>query len=214
MQISRREFAGMALLASTAARDLAAASGLDETVRATPTRNQIPAAVAAVASADNVIYTGAFGKCDPAAGGDLSMGSVFHIHSMTKPVTTVAAMQVVEQGKLNLDEPNSKHVPALSQLNILQGFDQAGKPILQPARKPVLLRHLLTHTSGFAYDSWDQNILRYEQSRAANPAAATGPTPLMFEPGTRWEYETYFRHNILDPLQMPDTVFNLMYSNI
>jgi methyl acetate hydrolase len=227
-KVSRREFAAFALLASAAARDLAGAPGIEEALRATLTRNQIPAAVAAVATAEKVIYAGAFGKRDPSVGGALGMGSIFRIHSMTKPVTTVAAMQLVEQGKLSLDEPVANHIPALSRLDVLEGFDKEGKPLLRPARKPVLLRHLLTHTSGFAYDTWDQNILRYEQFRAANPAAATGSPPLMFDPGTRWKYgtnldwtgllvelvtgqtlEDYLRTNILDPLQMPDTVFSL-----
>src|SRR5580700_1781303 len=93
--ISRREFARMALLASTAP-DLLATSGLDEALRASLARNRIPCAVAAVANAGKLIYSGAFGKRDPVTGGDLNMGSLFHIHSMTKPITTVAAMQLVE----------------------------------------------------------------------------------------------------------------------
>ena len=108
---------------------------------------------------------------------------------------------------------------------MLQGFDkESGKPILRPAEKPVLLRHLLTHTSGFAYDTWDEKLLKYPKQTGK---AAEVP-PLVFEPGARWEYgtsidwtgrlveavsgeslEAYFQHHILQPLGMKDTSFVL-----
>src|SRR5438477_237360 len=147
---------------------------------------------------------------------------------MTKPVTTVAALQLVEQGKLQLDEPVSKHLPELGALDVLDGFDPStGKPLLRPAKAPVTLKHLLTHTSGFCYDNWDGNMFRYTSLTTGQPAGGK-PGPLMFEPGTRWQYgqgvdwagrlvekvsglslEDYFQQKILGPLEMRDTSYIL-----
>jgi len=157
--------------------------------------------------------------------------SMFVIASMTKPVTSVAAMQLVEQGKLKLDEPASTYIPELGKLEVLHGFDPStGKPILKPATKHVTLRTLLTHTSGFCYDTWFADMLRWEkESGTSIPPGTVAPmTPLMFEPGTRWQYgtsadwsgrlvetvsgltlEQYFQKNILEPLGMHDTSFLL-----
>src|SRR5450432_387559 len=106
---------------------------------------------------------------------------------MTKAVTTVAALQLVEQGKVTLDEPVSKHLPQLEKLDVLDGFDAAGKPILRPAKTPITLKHLLTHTSGLCYDIWDGNMFRYVSQTTA-PAGTGTIGPLMFEPGGRWQY--------------------------
>ncbi len=182
------------------------------------------------ATADKVTYTGAFGKRDSKSGVAVTPESIFFIASMTKPVTSVAAMQLVEQGKLKLEEPASTYLPELGKLEVLHGFDAAGKPILKPATKPVTLRTLLTHTSGFAYDTWFADMLRWEKASGANiPLGTVAPlTPLMFEPGSRWQYgtsadwsgrlvetvsgltlEQYFQKNILEPLGMHDTSFIL-----
>ena len=68
---------------------------------------------------------------------------------MTKPVTSTAAMQLVEQGKLRLDEPIADVLPELRSPQVLEGFDASGTPRLRPAKRPITLRHLLTHTAGF-----------------------------------------------------------------
>ena len=222
--INRREFAGVTLALSLAARSLPGAVKLDNTMRTAMNRRKIPAAVAMAATADKTVYEGAFGKRDSASDVDVTMGSIFRIASMTKAITTVAAMQLVERGTLTLDEPVSRHLPELGKLEVLEGFDNSGKPILRPAGKPVTLRLLLTHTAGFAYDGWDEKLSRYAQH--AGPAASV--TPLVFEPGTRWEYgtnidwtgrlveavsgetlEAYFQRNILQPLGMKDTGFSV-----
>jgi methyl acetate hydrolase len=142
---------------------------------------------------------------------------------MTKGITSTAALQLVERGTLKLDEPVAKHLPELADLQVLEGFDKVtGKPILHPASKPVTLRRMLTHTAGFAYDTWDQDLLKY-----VTETGKSGPL-LMTEPGTRWEYgtnldwtgrlvekvsgktlEDYFQQNILRPLGMKDTGFIL-----
>jgi methyl acetate hydrolase len=192
-------------------------------------QHKIPMAVAMAATSSKITYTGVFGMRDSKSGVAVTPESIFMIASMTKPVTSVAAMQLVEQGKLKLDEPASTYIPELGTLQVLHGFDAGtGKPILKPATKPVTLRRLLTHTSGFVYDTWDGDLLRYEKETGASfPLGTVAPlTPLMFEPGTRWQYgtsadwsgrlvetvsgltlEQYFQKNILEPLGMHDTSF-------
>jgi CubicO group peptidase (beta-lactamase class C family) len=155
--------------------------------------------------------------------------SIFSIASMTKAVTTAAALQLVERGLLKLDEPVSARLEELRNPQVLEGFDASGRPLLRPARTNITLKHLLTHTSGLVYDIWDRDLLKYKAIRAGLPAADQGPaTPLVFEPGARWEYgtsldvtgrlvervsgltlEDYFQRHIFQPLGMVDTSFIL-----
>ena len=157
-------------------------SKIDDVLRKGAAARKIPAIAAAVANADSTLYSGAFGTRD-SSGVPLKTDSIFAIHSMTKAVTTVAALQLVEQGKIQLDGPAAKHLPQLAKLDVLEGFDEkSGRPILRPAKTAVTLKHLLTHTSGFCYDSWDERMFHYATwaSRQPIPPATTGP--LMFAP--------------------------------
>src|SRR5207253_1924765 len=108
-----------------------------------------------------LFYEGAFGVRELAKGPDMTLDSVFRIASMTKAITSVAAMQLVEQSKLKLEEPVPNIDPALGSPQVLEGFDAAGTPRLRPAKRPITLRHLLTHTAGFSYEIWDANMVRY-----------------------------------------------------
>jgi methyl acetate hydrolase len=226
--LSRRELSRLALALCARLGSSSAAVGtsgkIDETLRSGIAQRKIPAAVGMVATGSKTLYQGAFGTRD-SSGVPVTNDSIFAIASMTKAITTVAALQLVEQGKLQLDEPVSKHLPKLANLNVLTGFDPAGKPMLQPAKTPVTLKHLLTHTSGFCYDNWDGDMFRYTSFASGQPN--TGEIgPLMFEPGTRWQYgqgidwtgrlveaisgmslEDYFQTKILGPLEMRDTSF-------
>jgi len=230
-EISRRHFSAALLALGAQPRSIWAApsSSIENTLRGSLEKHGIPACVAMAATADRITYTGAFGKRDAASGIAVTPESLFAIASMTKPVTSVAAMQLVEQGKLKLDEPASTYLPELGGLEVLHGFDEGtGKPILKPATKPVTLRTLLTHTSGFAYDTWFPDMVRWEKETGKTfPLGTVAPlTPLMFEPGSRWQYgtsadwsgrlvetvsgltlEEYFQKNILGPLGMHDTSF-------
>src|SRR6516225_992076 len=229
-RISRREFGGAVLALGTRATRLYATPSMEETLREGLERRKIPTAVAMVATEDRVTYAGAFGKRDSASGVAAKTDSIFAIASMTKAITSTAALQLVEQGKLSLDEPAAKHLPELGKLEVLEGFDDRGKPMLRPAKKPITLRNLLTHTSGFAYDTWDENIFKYlsQTGGAISPGTVAPPVPLAFEPGTRWQYgygldwtgrlvetasgqtlEQYFQDHILQPLAMGDTGFIL-----
>jgi CubicO group peptidase (beta-lactamase class C family) len=139
-------------------------------------------------------------------------------------------MQLVEQGKLKLNEPVPDIDVALSAPKVLEGFDAAGTPQLRPAKRPITLRHLLTHTAGFSYEIWDANTQRYVKTTGM-PSAPSGKVaalrmPLAFDPGDKWEYgvnidwvgrivesisgkslDVYFRDHVLAPLGMKDTDF-------
>ena len=227
-QINRRAFLATAAGAATNLGSLLAAgdtAGVDEVLRSGIARRKIPAVVGMVGSEDKTLYAGAFGTRD-GSGVPVRVDSIFAIASMTKAITTVAALQLVEQGKVDLAEPIAGRLPQLANLDVLEGFDAAGKPSVRPARTPITLRHLLTHTSGLCYDIWDGNMFRYTSANpATNPAT---PGPLMFEPGTLWQYgqgvdwagrlveavsgatlENYFQEKICRPLGMQDTSYIL-----
>ena len=187
---------------------------------------EVPGLVAMAATEHSVIYQGAFGARAIGAAAKMSSDTVFRIASMTKLLTSVAALQLVERGKLKLDEPAGKIDPTLGSPQVLVGFDAQGAPQLRAARKPITLRNLLTHTSGFSYLLWDANVARYMKVARNNPALPRAP--LMFDPGARWAYggsldrvgrlveiasgqtlDRYFRDHILGPLGMNDTAFSI-----
>jgi methyl acetate hydrolase len=191
--------------------------------------DRIPGIAAAVATRDGVIFEGAVGQKSAGSPAPMTFDSVFRIASMTKAITGAAAMQLVEQGRLALDQPAKQVLPLLGQVRVLSGFDASG-PVMRPPRTDITLRHLLTHTAGFAYDIWNENIARYTKEndipamRTAKLAALN--VPLVRDPGERWEYgvniemvgrmveaasgidlETYLQKNILMPLGMRDTSY-------
>src|SRR5439155_22493748 len=135
-RMNRRELAGLALAAPAVGR-LAAATAvsakIDDTLRSGIAQRKIPAAVGMVADKSKILYTGAFGTRD-SSGAPVAADSIFSIASMTKPVTTVVALQLVEQGKVRLEEPVSKYLPQFERVEVLDGFDQQEQPILRPAR--------------------------------------------------------------------------------
>jgi methyl acetate hydrolase len=214
------------------AQPAARAAGIDKTLAEAVNSGRVPGVVALAANDKGTIYSGAFGKRSLAQSQPMTVDSVFWIASMTKAVTTAAAMQMVEQGKLKLDQPASEILPDLASAQVLEGFDAAGKPQLRPVKRPVTLRQLLTHTAGYTYDIWNENTGRYEK-QANLPGLITCKeealkTPLAFDPGERWEYginidfagkmvekvsgqrlEGYFRDHIFGPLGMVDTSFKL-----
>jgi methyl acetate hydrolase len=195
-------------------------------------REEIPGVVAVATSGSDIIYEGAFGKRDLGKSDAMTIDSVFWIASMTKAVTAAGAMQLVEQGKLELDEPLGRLIPELASLKVLDGFGASGAPKLRPATKPVTLRQLMTHTSGFCYDMWNADMSRYIEAtglpRVISCEKKALSLPLASEPGTRWEYgisidfvgqaveaasgkrlDAYLRDNLFAPLGMNDTGFKL-----
>ena len=205
---------------------------IDQSLRTKCEAKDIPGVVAMAATGSEVIYQGAFGKRDLGKDDPMTQDSVFWIASMTKAITCAAGMQLVEQGKVSLDEPIGKLLPDLASPQVLEGFDASGNPKLRPAKKPITLRQLMTHTAGFAYDMWNADLGKYLE-KTGTPGIiscqnAALKTPIMTDPGTRWEYGTnidfvgkaveavsgkkldaYLRDNLFAPLGMNDTGFKI-----
>jgi methyl acetate hydrolase len=192
----------------------------------------MPGIVALAATDKGTVYEGAFGTREIGKNAPMTPDTVVWIASMTKAITTTAAMQLVERGKLSLDRPATDVVPELAKAQVLDGFDAAGKPRLRAPKRTITLKHLLTHTAGFGYEIWRPEIAQYQQVTSTpgittcTNAALT--TPLLFDPGERWEYginidwagkmveavagqklDRYFQDHILGPLGMKDTAFKL-----
>jgi CubicO group peptidase (beta-lactamase class C family) len=205
---------------------MAVASAIDRVLSEAVEAGRVPGVVAIATDGQQTLYAGAFGRRALPDGAPMTRDTVFRIASMTKAITSVAAMQLVEEGRLTLEEPLTSHLPELGELQVLDGFDPDGAPRFRPPRRAITLRHLLTHTAGFAYANWNADLLRLQQWRGSG----WGPlgAPLVFDPGDRWEYsiaidwtghlverltgltlEDYFRQRILDPLGMRDTTFVL-----
>src|SRR6266403_1275669 len=159
---------------------------IDRALQARVGAGEIPGVVAMAANEQSVVYEGAFGVRNMAAITAMSSDTIFRIASMVKLLTSVAALQLVERGKLRLDEPAAHIDPTLGSAQVLAGFDAKGVPELHPPHQPITLRNLLTHTSGFSYPLWDPNVVRY--LKAARNNSALPRRPLMFEPGTKWAY--------------------------
>jgi methyl acetate hydrolase len=218
---------GAAALAGTAsAQQLPGGAALDASLRSAVERKDVPGVVVLVTNRERVLYQGAFGVADVATGRPLASDALFRIASMTKPVTSVALMQLIEQGRLTLDDPAEKYLPELAGLKVIENFDAAtgAYQLRPPATKPTV-RHFLTHTSGLAYP-FTSAIWRDFKPRAGETYPFGGP--LLFDPGTRWHYSTstdvsgklveavsgqkledYFREHIFIPLKMNDTSYNV-----
>src|SRR5437762_11555195 len=128
------------------------AAAIDAVLRAAIERKDVPGVVALVTNRDRVLYQGAFGVADVSTGRELTPDALFRIASMTKPITSLALMQLVEQGKLRLDDPAEKYLPELVGLKVFESFNAAnGEYKLRPAAHKPTVRQFLTHTSGLAY---------------------------------------------------------------
>jgi methyl acetate hydrolase len=196
---------------------------VDQALRQAVNAGTVPGIVAIGATDKGIVYEGAFGP-------SITADSVFWIASMTKAITATACMQLVEQGKLQLDQEMGKLLPQLESPKVLEGFDSNGVPKLRPAKTVITLRHLLTHTAGFTYSIWSEPMTQFEKVTgtpfigACENASFTAP--LEFDPGDRWQYginidwvgkaveavsdqslEVYFREHIFAPLGMSDTGF-------
>lgn len=192
----------------------------------------IPGVAAAAANAEGVFFQGGFGTRDLKTGAPMTADTVVWIASMTKAITGACAMQLVEQDKLELDGDIAAVLPELGQVKVLDGFGADGQPVLRAPKRAITLRHLLTHTSGFAYDMWDADIAHYMEATGTpgiiscqNAALAV---PLAFDPGDKWEYgisidwvgkaveavsgktlDRYMQDHLLAPLGMTDTGFKI-----
>jgi methyl acetate hydrolase len=186
----------------------------------------IPGIAAFTANKAGVISSDVAGVRDPATGDTMTVDSVFQIASMTKAVTSIAAMQLVERGVLTLDAPLDDVLPDLANPQVIEGFAADGSAQLRPAKQSITLRHLLTHTSGLGYEFMNQKMI-YARGPSGSPAPGTKASliaPLLFDPGEQWEYgistdwvglaveaasgkrlDAYFTDEIFGPLGMKDT---------
>src|ERR1700675_3907966 len=149
---------------------------IDQVLRQKSDAAEIPGVVAVAATSKEVTYQGAFGKRDLSKDDAITTDSVFWVPSMTKAVTSAGAMQLVEQGRLALEAPIGNVLPDLAAPQVLEGFDSQGEPKLRPARNPITLRHLMTHTAGFCYNLWNGDMVQY-LAKTGTPAIITAKTP-------------------------------------
>ena len=208
------------------AQNSSGAAGIDAALRGAVERNDVPGVVALITDRRGVRYQGTFGVADVSTGRALTADALFRIASMTKAITSVAAMQLIEQGSFGLDDPVEKFLPELANLKVFESFDAAtGAYRLRPASRAPTVRHMLTHTSGLGYP-FTSAILRDFKPQPGESYPFGGP--LLFDPGERWHYgtstdvvgklvektsgqslEDYFHQHIFAPLQMPDTSYNV-----
>jgi methyl acetate hydrolase len=221
--------AAVALAAEPTDKALGTLPQVDVLLRAAVGAEDVPGVVAMAATETGVVYEGAFGSRRIHEGPVMTRDTIFRVASMVKLITSVAALRLVEQGKLSLEAPVPDIDPAIAAPQVLDGFDQGGKPLLRPAKRPISLRDLLTHTAGFVYRLWDSEALRYYRALDKLPTADRSRfplKPLMFDPGERWQYggnidwvgrivqavsgeplDAHFRKHIFEPLGMSDTGF-------
>ncbi|HEX7156904.1 MAG TPA: serine hydrolase domain-containing protein [Burkholderiaceae bacterium] len=204
----------------------------DSLLRQATESGVVPGVAAMVTDPGSTVYEGAFGVRALGRAAPMSVDTVVWIGSMTKSLTTAAAMQLVEQRKLDLDSPASEWVPELADVEVLEGFDAGGMPKLRPPCRPITLRHLLTHTAGFGYEFWSTAIVRYQKVKDVPTISscrnAALRTPLLFDPGHGWQYGigvdwagkavenasrsrlgAYLKEHVLQPLAMNDTAFTI-----
>ena len=195
-------------------------------------RGDVAGATAQIVTPDGVLAAAAAGarSVDDPAAGPMTTDTVCWIASMTKAVTGVAAMQLTERGLLGLDAPAAEVLDVLGTVGVLEGFDDEGRPRVRPARSAITLRHLLTHTAGFVYELWSEDLIRYNEVTGApsimSCRRAALEVPALYDPGEQWMYGTsidhvgllveavsgmrlgdYLRQHVLGPLGMDSTAF-------
>jgi methyl acetate hydrolase len=193
---------------------------------------RVPGVVAMVTDRRRNIYEGATGKRRLDRDADMTTATVFAIFSTTKAITGTAALQLVEEGKLNLDAAAKTYVPEIGTLQVIEGFDAEGEPRLRAPKRDITTRMLLLHTAGMGYDFFNETYNRLAQEKG-QPSVITASkaslmTPLLFDPGEKWEYGSnidwcgqvieaiagkrlgeVFKTRIFDPLGMHETTFEL-----
>ena len=148
-------------------------------------RGDVPGVVALVVGPDAVLYHEAFGKLNVARNVDMSRDAIFRIASMTKAITSVAALMLVDEGKLKLDDRVDAYLPSFRSRQVFTTLDEStGTYATRPATKPITIRHLMTHTSGIGY-AWSQPPVALAQKKTGQ---LEPELPLLHEPGEKWAY--------------------------
>ena len=204
--------------------------GIDEVLRRAVDSGAVPHVVATAADTEGPLYEGAAGNRTAGTDEPLDGGTLFRIASMTKMVATVAALQLVERGELDLQAPVDTLVPAWADLEVLEGWDGDTTRTRPPATRATV-HHLITHTSGLTYWFWNSEMVRWETATGAPNVLSGSRTclraPLVADPGTRFEYgintdwlglvveavsgrtlDKYVEENVLVPLGMDRTTFS------
>lgn len=200
-------------------------------------QQRVPGVVAAITGRDGLLYEGASGQRTLGQTDAMTTDSVFAMFSTTKAITATAVLQLVEDGRLDLDAPARNYVPMIGELKVLEGFDTDGTPRLRAPKKHITTRMLLLHTAGLGYEFFNENYNRLVQE-GRQPSIISGSlaalmTPLLFEPGEQWEYGSnmdwaglvveaitgkrlgeVMRQRIFEPLGMTDTAFSMSASMI
>jgi len=203
----------------------AALGRLDEALHKATEDKAVAGVVAVATDRQRALYRGAFGVADAATGRSLNPDALFRIASMTKAITTTAAMQLIERGRFRLDDPVEKYLPSFSRLQVFESFNPAtGAYKLHQTTRIATVRHLMTHTSGLGHPITSATLRDFKPRAGEDYPVG----PLLFEPGERWHYGTsidwlgrlvealssrpldeYFRLRIFEPLGMADTFYNV-----
>ncbi len=138
----------------------------DALLRTAAESGDVPGVVATATDRNGTIYEGGFGLRALGESAEMTPDTVVWIASMTKALTGMAAMQLVEQGKLSLDSPVGNVIPALGEVEVLEGFDADHQPRTRKPKRALTLRHLLTHTAGFAYEFWNADVMSCATNRS------------------------------------------------
>ncbi len=167
----------------------AANNVLNGVISGTP---RVPGVVAIATNRDGNIYEGAAGVRSLDNGAAMTTDTVCAIFSTTKAIAGTVCLQLVEDGRLDLDAPAKNYAPDIGELQVLEGFDGNGDPMLRPPKRDVTTRMLLLHTAGFAYDFFNETYTRlaeeHGQPSVVTSSKAALMTPLLFDPGDEWEY--------------------------
>jgi CubicO group peptidase (beta-lactamase class C family) len=204
--------------------------GIDRLLERAVSDRVVPGVVAVVGDRDEALYEGAFGRLRVDGDTPVRPDSMIWIASMTKAIVSVAALQLIEQGRLELEQPVADVLPAFGELQVLEGFD-GDTPRLRPPTRQATIANLFTHTAGPGYWFANADALRYHQvtgvpDPTAGRLAVLLEMPLVADPGTRWEYgtstdwvgqvieaisgrdlATYCEEKIFHPLGMADATF-------
>jgi CubicO group peptidase (beta-lactamase class C family) len=161
---------------------------------------KIPGAILTIQQHGKPVYFEKFGLRDVVARLPMTDDTIFRLYSMSKPITSVAAMMLVDDGKLSLDDPVAKYIPAFADVKVgVEKPDQSGKPVLtlQPLERPITILDLLRHTSGLTYGFYGKSAVHKLYAQAdlyggdfdnAEFAKRLAKLPLSEQPGTLWDY--------------------------
>ena len=165
--------------------------GAEAVINSAISNGSLNFAVAAIGGKAGQTWSFAAGHRDAEQTQPAGPDNIIQVASMTKLITTIAALQLMEQGKLDLDSPISLYAPELKDLQVLKGFDADDNPIFEKAERAPTARELMTHTAGYVYEFWNADSLKAAQL-GVSPSLLNGgnylAAPLAFQPGTAWEY--------------------------